>query len=466
MTGAGGLVVVAVLTRYLGASLFGSYTFVTGYVSLFYVVTDLGVNAIFVREMAVHPEDRSALAGELLSLRSGLVTLAVLSCLGAAFFLPLAPFAVPGVHIAITAAALALLWNPMYAVGSALFQTTLRMQYSALADTVTRLGGLSFLGIVILLLPAPPGSPLRLVAASAMSTVGLFIGALVVYLGVRRLVALRPQYHGARMSRLLRDAAPLAVVTVLGSVHYRIDVVILSSMTNMATVGAYGIATKSVDASLSMAGLFLGVVFPVLSSRRGQYDLLRRAFGKSLEFMLILSVGAAVFISSFATSAVRILGGTHFHAAAAPVAVIAWAIPVLYMSAIFSQMVVAANKQYQALIPALVAIVVNVVLNVLLIPHLGATAPAAVTVISESLSALGIYLVMVRHYGFGVNIPAVARILLAAAFTLLAIHLTSPLGFVLSGISGVIVYCVTLILFRAVTAEDVRVLISPQISPS
>lgn len=460
-SGLGGLIVVAVLTRYLGQRTFGAYTFVTGYVSLFYVITDLGANSLFIREMARNPKESPVLAGLLFSLRSVLVGVALVACLSAAFLLPTGPFLDAGIRPAIAVAAVALLWNPLFAVSTALFQTSLRMTFGALTELSTRAGGLAFLAILVLLLPVGNNLPLRLFGAASMSTVGLLAGALVARWAAFQIAPFRPRWNWPFLRRLLADAAPLAIVTVLGSIHYRIDVLILSVMSNLTTVGTYGIATKMLDAFISGSGIFMGLVFPVLSSRtRGDSQLLRRAFQKALDLMLIASVGAAVFVFSFAAYAVRILGGAQYHAAAAPVAAIAWAIPVIFTGTVFSQMVVAANRQGKALLPAIAAIVINVALNILLIPRFGAVAPATVTVISEGLSTAGIGVVMVRHYGFGPDARKAAGILASAALSLVTIHVTLPAGTIPAALAGALAYALALLLVRAVTVADVRSIVT------
>ena len=50
------LCAVAIIARYLGIERFGAYGFVLAICNIFQVITDMGANQIFIREVARQPE--------------------------------------------------------------------------------------------------------------------------------------------------------------------------------------------------------------------------------------------------------------------------------------------------------------------------------------------------------------------------------------------------------------------------
>lgn len=463
----GGLILVAFLTRYLGPSGFGRYTFVTGYVALFYVATDLGLGSVAVRELARRPTESQPIVGALLSLKALLSVLAFLAAAIVALVAPEAAMRGPGVEPAILIAGLGLLLTPLSSASGVIFQTNIRMTIPSLAELLGRVAGVSVVALLAGGVLFPAADPaLRLTGAAAATLFAGLISVTTSLWGARRLAALRPRLDPARLRRMARDGAPLAVVAVLGTIHYRLDVLILSAMQPMSVVGSYGIAVKVLDLFVGLAGLFMGLAFPVLSRRAvGDRLLLERAFRKTVEFMLIVAIGAAAGISVLAPTIVSLVGGSHFAHAALPVSIIAWAIPVIYTSSVFSYMVVAANRQLAAVPYALLAIAFNAALNVLLIPHFGSSGPALATVLSESASLAGVVIIMVRSYHFGPDLSVIARIILAGLAAVLAMRLLLPLGLLVDASVGAALYVGGIAVLGVVGMQDVRAVVGDRFMP-
>lgn len=461
-----GVLLIGILTRYLGLRGFGQYTFVTGYVSFFAVITDLGSQAIAVRDMASDARRAPAVATQLFLIKTATALLAAAASLLLAFSLPLPSLKEPGVVIAITVASLGLLSAPFGGTGSAIFQTRVQMRVPVAADVASRLlvlGAVAVLGAGLVLPITASGS--RLAAVVLIGTLAGVFSSGFIYLNASRIIRVDPlAYHRELFVPMVRNALPLALVLVVGMVHYRIDVLILTAMKGTSAVGQYGVATKLLDVSLAVSAMFIGVAFPVLSSRvHGEAALLRRAVQKSLEFMLIVGMGIGVFACVLAPLIVPLIGGSAFSGAVLPLAVIAWAVPIMFANQLFSNMVVAANRQMAAVPIVLAAASVNVVLNVLLIPSMGALGPALVTDVSEAISALGIGILMVRTYGFTPSAALPARIVVSAGVAAVVLVVTRPLGLIPCAAAGAIVYGLALYLTRTVQLSDVTTLLRKEV---
>lgn len=459
ISGIGALLLLSITTRYLGPNGFGTYILITSYLSLFYVVTDLGSQSIAVREMARDSETAPTVASQLLALKVGLSVIALAAAMVIVVATPFAPFHAHGVVAAFLLAGLALFSVAPLATGGAIFQTRLRMRIPATADVISRFATLALaIGLAVTVIPPLPSAwGGRLGSILLAGTVGSWLGAGIVYVGARRIVEFHLSFQWRVVLPMIRDALPLAVILILGMVHYRIDIVILTAMTNMSTVGQYGVATKLLDVALAISAIFMGLVFPVLSRRvAGDRALLQRAFQKALELLLIAGVGAAVFVTFLAPFIVRVVAPATLHQAELPVAVIAWSIPITFVNMLFAHMVVAGNRQLAAVPVTLGAILVNVVLNVIFIPHLGAVAPALVTDVTEGLGAFGMGVIMVRYYGFLPSISTPARIVLSAGIAALVLFVLQPVGVAVATLGGILAYAGALLVSRAVGIDDIR----------
>lgn len=458
----GGIVLVAILSRYLGPSGFGRYTFVTGYVGIFAVATDLGLQTIAVRQIARFPDQARSVAGQLLSLKVILAVFAVLAAVVVALLAPVSSFTIPGLRLAIFLSAIGMLTVPLSSTGGAIFQTTLRMVIPAAADVVYRAISLALVALLAagIVFSSRMSLAWRLDAVLLSSTIALLVSAIVIYRGATRLVSAAPRWNRTQALAMVRDAAPLGLVSVLGIIHYRIDVVILSQMAPMATVGMYGIATKVLDVSIGLAALFMGLVFPVLSRRAaGDPVLLQRAFAKTVDLLAIVGLGGAVFLAVLAPVVVRILTHRDFQGAVAPITIIAWAIPIIFLATAFTQMVVAANKQLAAVPLAIAAILLNVVLNLILIPRMGASGPALATNISEGLNTIGMGVIMIRHYGFAPPASGLLKIAGASALAGVTLVFGREVSVWLAIPLAIAVYLAALGVSRVVSLADVQVIL-------
>lgn len=456
-TMAAGLVLFSLLTRFLGVDGFGRYTFVLAYISFFAVLTDMGSQAIAVREMARHRDRAEAVAGQFFTLRAATSLLAACIAIAIAAAVPGDSFRGPGVLAGILISALALLAGPLGGTTGAIFQMALRMQIPVVTDVASRLAVL--IGVVILVAAGAGAGAAgaRLDDVLALTAVVGVVAALAALWGSRRILRFRPVlYDRTLLLPMVRDAAPLAIILVIGIIHYRIDVFILSAMKGSHAVGLYGVSTKLLDVGLAISGMFISVAFPVLS-RRADSDptLLQRAFEKSLDFMLMLGIGIAVFAAVLAPTAVRVVGGPGYSAAAVPLAVIAWAVPIMFVSQVFSHMVVVANRQMCAVPAVLLAVLANVLLNVLLIPTLGVVAPALVTDLTETITLIGMAVITFRHFGFWPSVPSALRVFVPALLAAAAGFASSPLGPLPVAVIAGGLYCGGLVASGALRREDV-----------
>jgi O-antigen/teichoic acid export membrane protein len=458
------VVLLSILTRYLGPSIFGEYTFVTGYVGLFAVFTDLGFQSIAVREMARSRERAPVVAGQLLLLRTSLSMVALLAAVGVAWVSPIASFEAPGVRLALTVAAVGLLFSPLLSTAIAIFQTLLRMGVPAFAEGASRFVALALVAVVAagLFIGKQPDNSTKLVAIIIATGVGPAAAALFAFVRAIRVVPLRAVFDRVIAGRMVRDGIPFAVFSIFGLINYRIDVLILSFMKGMSVVGLYGVATKLLDVALTLAVVFMGLVFPVLSMRfSGPAEPFRRAFEKAFDVLLIAGMGVAVMACCLSPTIVPLLAGHRFQGAALPVAIIAWAVPITFVESLLAQMLVVANRQLSLIPVVVVAAAVNVVLNIILIPRMGASAPALVTCISDGVSLLGLGWLLHRYYGLIPSPTVIAKIGAATALAAVPLLALRNGSFLLAAVTGGVVYLAFILVSRVVTIADLRVLLVP-----
>jgi len=117
----------------------------------------------------------------------------------------------------------------------------------------------------------------------------------------------------------------------------------------------------------------------------------------------------------------RTLGGDGFAGAAAPLRILLAAAAVGFVNGLYGHALIARDRQLAALWLNVLALALNVALNVVLIPPLGILAAAWTALGCEAVILLGSSWLMRRHLDYVPSFAALARALPAAALMIAAV---------------------------------------------
>ncbi len=272
----------------------------------------------------------------------------------------------------------------------AFFRAAEQMRYEAETVVLEKLAGVAGGGVALALRPSPTSLLLGMAAGTALTA---FFAAWRVH---RRIAPLRlARLDCALIGRAFSAALPLGLSTVFIAVYVRIDVVMVERMIGAAEAGLYGVAYRFIEALSQLPELLMIVLLPRLAIlyRQGETQTSARLLRTSL--MVLLGVGIAVAGTS-AAGAPWILNLLMPEAAAAAplLRVLIWVFPFAAVNYAFSTALIARDDQ-QALMWMLgLAAIVNVSLNLLLIPRYASMGAAVATLVTEGLL---LFLLVLRY---------------------------------------------------------------------
>jgi O-antigen/teichoic acid export membrane protein len=194
------------------------------------------------------------------------------------------------------------------------------------------------------------------------------------------------------MTSFTRDAAPIGLGVLVSAVYFRCDVYFVHYWHGLDTVGMYNAVFRLVDALRLFPAAVLVVFFPELC-RAATLRPLRRLT------IVLVSVGtlAAAFIVTTAAGIVHITYGEAYAAAAAPLQVLALALPLFFVNYALTHQVIAWEGQRMYVGITLAALVTNVVGNLLMIPSHGMLGAAWSTFFTECVVAAGCVIALRRR---------------------------------------------------------------------
>jgi O-antigen/teichoic acid export membrane protein len=293
------------------------------------------------------------------------------------------------------------------------------------------------LAFVVLALSRGAGLPG--VAWAELGAAVVPVAAAVVLLADTRRVALPPQ----RVAEALRAAMPLAVNSVLALTSLRLETLVLFVLRGPAESGAFAAALKVVEAAIAVPGAISAGALPALTREaldlRG--DVARR---RTAHAIALLAVPAGVGLALTAPLLMDLLGAGYL-AGAAPLRVLAAALPFMFSSALLLHGLIAAGRADR--VPWLTAARLGVaaVLAAPLIALAGVRG-GALGFLAGEVVLFVLARRECRRVGFAFPLGTPVRRALVAALPMAALVAAWPGGLVWSALLGAAAYAGTLAL--------------------
>ncbi|HET9111143.1 MAG TPA: glycosyltransferase [Ktedonobacterales bacterium] len=357
--------------RSLPPSSYGDLMLCAGMVDIAAVITDAGLTVSATQELAMaSPQRARRLIGTVFWLKLALGAVASGVALGALVMLPFTPVA-RSLMLLLAPGLVFISLNSL----SLLFRARLDTGYTLVAAAVSTLAG--GYGAFSVYLSAPTADGFARVRLLMLAVGGALTLTLVA-------VKYRPGwgFDWAFARRLLGASALLGLALALNILYYRIDVPLLALIAGSGAVATYTSAYRVLDVATLLPVTAATAALPLLSAQRSKRSL--SAFvSQYLELALVFGLLIAATLTSAAHPVLAALYGDRYDAAYPTMVALAWVAGMTLITNVFSPLAVALNRRRLLLGASGVALLVNVALNLLLIPYLGALGSALATLATE-----------------------------------------------------------------------------------
>jgi PST family polysaccharide transporter len=374
-----GLFVGVWVARYLGPDQYGSLNFATAFIALFATVTSLGLDALVVREVLDNAQDAHEILGTTIVLRGGGGLLAVgLSIATLKLIQPHDKQAL----LLVSILSLTLVFQAFDTIDS-FFQSQVKSKISVWAKNSAFL---IFAAIRVLLIRA--NAPVWAFAAAAAGEIAL--GAVGLVLGYRLSGGKMSAWRSSRKraAYLLNQSWPVLFSGMAIMVYMRLDTVMLKMMQGDFAVGLYSAATRISEVWYFIPMGIVSSVSPAIMRVKDDpelfYSRLRKLF--SLLTLTACVIGSIVALASHAI--VHILYSNSYSGAAPVLAVHVWASVFVFLGVAQSPWDLSKNLLKLSLYRTTAGAIINVAMNIYLIPRYSAMGAAIATVVSYAISGV------------------------------------------------------------------------------
>lgn len=315
---------------------------------------------------------------------------------------------------------------------------------------------------------------LTMLAWSAVVSYG--IGALFM---LRKLVAtldLGAQVRWPNFATLfddLRTSLPFMGITGLVGTEGQMDVILLSLFRSEGAVGWYGAATTITSSFAILSQAYRQSVYPAMArfvvgveslTGAGQSQgALYRLYGSSLRYLAILAFPMAAGTIVIAPTLIPTLFGPAFEPTITIVQILSIGVPLGFLTVPNSRLIFANDQQRYSLIFVAISFVINIMLNLLLVPYWGGAGAAVARTASMLLLLLcSYYFVQTRLLNENAPMNSIwtqiARPLLACGIMVAALWPIRNVGLVIPIVVGALSYGLALWGTGAIPKEDVILL--------
>jgi O-antigen/teichoic acid export membrane protein len=173
-------------------------------------------------------------------------------------------------------------------------------------------------------------------------------------------------------------------------VYSRADAVLIGWIEGNHALGLYT-AAYSLMAGLQIVSWMIGIALvPVFARAHGtDRALFQRAWEQGVRAILVIALPLALIPSLLATPIMKLLFGADFAGAGDALAILVWCAPLTGMAILMTGALRGSGQERFLLLIGIVATIVNLGLNVWLIPIYGIDAAAVMTVVTEVVIVAG-----------------------------------------------------------------------------
>lgn len=436
------------MARHLGTAGFGVITFVIGFTELFVILTDFGLNTLTVREVARDKSLDQKYLGNIAVMKSVLVLIffgfiaAAINILG----YPSSTIQVVyiyGLHIILRAFS-----DLLYS----LFRAFEEMEYQSFGGILSNAFVLTGVLIAVNREAGVAAFALVFVLASAAD---LVYASVICALKFRR-----PKFEvdWGFWKNSLKEAWSLGTISIFFIIYFRIDTVMLSLIKGDPDVGVYGAAFRASEIMIIFPTIFMTAVFPVMSSYfKDSLHSFKKAYEKSVQYLFYLALLLALLVTLFARPIINLVYGEKFSGAVPALQILVWASALMYVTSVQGSTFVAANRQMLRMKLLLIAVLANIILNMIIIPRYGFIG-ASVTTLFTEIVVLIVGVLMLEKQGYKVHFLRtwVSPLLgIAAAVGILVVLTRFSLNIYLNTAVCCCVYGAVVLAF-GINKEDVR----------
>jgi O-antigen/teichoic acid export membrane protein len=365
------------VARYLGPEKFGIFSYALAFVSIFQGIAKLGLDGILVRDLVKESEKKDIYLGTSFWLKffAGIIIFIIVLIVSYFASDNLQTF----IYINIISAGLIF---QSFEVIDFYYQATVQAKYISIRKMI-QLFLSSIIKIILVLVKA---DLIWFVLVTLFDSISLAVFSWWIYKS-QRLPNFIKYFKWNTAKRLLNDSWPLVLSSMAIAVYMRIDQVMIKNMLGDREVGLYSAAVKLVEIWYFIPMIITQSVFPaIVNAKKISEELYYERLQQLLSLLIWIAISLALIICLLSKHIIYFLYGGRFIEASPALAISVWASLFEFIGVGTSQWFLTENLQNLSFFRTLYGAIINIVLNLILIPFFGIIGASISTILSYSIA--------------------------------------------------------------------------------
>lgn len=397
------------VARHMGAAGFGVLSFALAFTAIFGVLTDIGLPTLMIREIARDKTLAQKYLGNIAVLK---IFLSIITFGLIALTINLLHYPAETIRV-VYLIGLSVIAGAFGQMFYAVFRAHERMEFEALGGA---LGGALLLGGALYAISHDFS-----IAGFAL----VYFAASIIMLGYCFVVSAwkfplpRIEVDLGFWKETLKLAWPFGITFIFLAIGLWITPVMLSVMKGDQAVGWYNAAYRLILIISSVPGAYFGAVFPIMSRFHiTSKDFMKFTHERSLKYMLILGVPIAVGTTILASKIILLIFSYEYVSSIIVLQILVWTTVFSFVGGVFANLFQCTNKQIVSTRIVVIGAILNVILNIALIPKYSYTG-ASIAFAAPGFVGLALGFFWASRIGYGIPVKNLAttalRVLIASA---------------------------------------------------
>jgi len=440
---------ILAIGRKLGVTSFGIFSTAISYILIFQIIASFGLRTLITREVAKHRDKAHSYIVNSLYIA---IPLSIITGIAMVLFV---------VYIikldAETAKITCLLGISLLASAIlecfegvlAGFEKIQTISYIYLIENIVKVG----LCVALILLGYQLIAVILIHVLSRYLAVALYLPS-ILKLGKK--TSLRPDLNFIK--DLFKTAYVFALIMILVTMYWNIDVVFLNKIHGNEAAGIYAGAKRFVLFLITLIQSFFTAFFPVISGLyESRAECFQNACKKSLQYLMVATIPITVIMTLMADKIFYFTFGVGFEQSADVLKILVWIIIPYSISQVFAYALLASNNQRIDLRVNAIALACNSILSIILINqhgYIGAAIAALISILIYVGLQIPFIFKNVINFDFNKLGAIFGKLVLSGLVMLLMILLLNRIYFIGLAVLSMAIYFSLLYLFKTFSAED------------
>ncbi len=363
-------------TRHLGPEGYGVYALASTLMFFVFLSNDLGMNTYIIREVARDRENAPKFYSNSLILKLSFIIVSLLLLFG---LLDILQFS-GETKTAVLLFGIYGILTSIVQLNTSIFRAYEKMEFETLVLMIEKVV-ITVCGILVLL------KGRGLLALCSVFILGGFISFILsTILLNKHFFKIRFQFDYEFARKLVYKSLPFGASLFLANLYNGIGIILLSKMQTAEAVGWFSAGARVLKFTSIIPNILSIALFPALSREIiNSKEKFSELYTKGFKYICFLAIPLIAGISILSDSIASILFGAEFVNSSGVLKILAWASGLIFFNIFFASLFNAANYQKILVKIQTIALILNVCLNLLLIPHYAHLGSAFAMVVTEAV---------------------------------------------------------------------------------